>query len=82
MASPRRLSGCLANVNRSKKMGINKDQVAGRAKEVAGNVKEAVGKVIGSDKLEVKGKIEKDTGLVQAKVGDIKKEVHDATKPA
>ena len=61
-------------------MGINKDQVAGRAKEIAGTAKEVVGKVVGNDKLELKGKIEKNSGLIQATVGDIKKDVTDAVK--
>ena len=63
-------------------MSINKDQVAGRAKEVTGNVKEAVGKAVGNDRMEIKGKLEKGEGHVQATVGDIKKDVHDAVKPA
>jgi uncharacterized protein YjbJ (UPF0337 family) len=61
-------------------MSINKDQVAGRAKEISGSVKEAVGKAVGNDKLEIKGKVEKATGTVQATVGDIKKNVNDAIK--
>ena len=63
-------------------MSINKDQIAGRAKQVVGNAKEAVGKTVGNDSLELKGKLEKNDGLIQATVGDIKKDVKDAVKPA
>jgi uncharacterized protein YjbJ (UPF0337 family) len=61
-------------------MGINKDQVEGRAKEVVGATKEVTGKAVGSDKLEIKGKVEKNSGLIQATVGDIKKDVVDTVK--
>jgi uncharacterized protein YjbJ (UPF0337 family) len=63
-------------------MGINKDQVAGRAKEIVGATKETIGKAVGNDKLANKGQAEKVTGIVQATVGDIKKEVGDIVKPA
>jgi uncharacterized protein YjbJ (UPF0337 family) len=62
-------------------MNMNKDQIDGRAKEVAGTAKEVTGKVIGSDKLELKGKVEKSSGAIQATVGDFKKDVKDAVKP-
>jgi hypothetical protein len=39
-----------ANYLRRRNMGINKDQVQGRAEEAKGNVKEAVGKVVGDQK--------------------------------
>jgi uncharacterized protein YjbJ (UPF0337 family) len=61
-------------------MSINKDQVEGRAREVSGTVKEAVGKAVGNPKLEIKGKVEKATGAVQAGVGDVVKNVGDAVK--
>lgn len=63
-------------------MSINKDQVAGRIKEVSGAVKEAVGKAVGNDKVEIQGTIQKNTGLVQATLGDIKKDVTDSIKSA
>jgi len=53
-------------------MSINKDQVKGRANEVKGKVKEVVGKVICNKEIEVKGIIQKNTGIAQAKVGDLK----------
>jgi uncharacterized protein YjbJ (UPF0337 family) len=56
-------------------MSINKDQVKGRVEEVKGSIKEAAGKVVGDTTLEAKGNIQKNLGKVQAKVGDIKRDL-------
>ena len=61
-------------------MGLNKDQVKGRVKEAKGTIKEVVGKLVGNEKLERKGETEKIVGEVQAKFGDVKKDVKDAIK--
>ena len=61
-------------------MGINKDQVKGRVKEVEGKIKEVAGKIVGNEKLEEKGKVQKTLGEAQAKFGDVKKDVKDAVK--
>jgi uncharacterized protein YjbJ (UPF0337 family) len=53
-------------------MSINKDQVKGRANEAIGKVKETMGEVVGNKKLEIKGAIQKNIGIVQSKVGDVK----------
>jgi uncharacterized protein YjbJ (UPF0337 family) len=53
-------------------MGINKDQVDGRAKEAAGKVQEVAGKVTGSETQELKGKVKKNVGAAQAELGDAK----------
>lgn len=63
-------------------MGMNKDQVKGRVKEVKGTIKEAAGKLVGNEKLEEKGKTEKVLGEAQAKFGDVKRDVKDAIKSA
>jgi uncharacterized protein YjbJ (UPF0337 family) len=62
-------------------MGINKDQVEGRVEEAKGKIKEVAGKLVGNESMEAKGKIQKNLGKVQAKFGDIKEDVKDATKP-
>jgi uncharacterized protein YjbJ (UPF0337 family) len=62
-------------------MGINKDQVEGRVKEAKGTIKEVAGKLVGNESMEAKGKIQKNVGKVQAKFGDVKEDVKDATKP-
>jgi uncharacterized protein YjbJ (UPF0337 family) len=63
-------------------MSMNKDQVKGRVKEVEGMIKEVAGKLVGNEKLEQKGKVEKVMGEAQAAVGDIKQNVKDAVKGA
>ena len=61
-------------------MGINKDQIEGRAKEVAGKVQEVAGKVVGSTKEQLKGNINKNVGAAQAKFGDAKSNLNSADK--
>jgi uncharacterized protein YjbJ (UPF0337 family) len=63
-------------------MSMNKVQVKGRVNEVKGMIKEATGKIVGNEKLEQKGKVEKILGEAQAAVGDIKQDVKDAVKRA
>ena len=58
-------------------MGINKDQVDGRVKEGAGKVQEVAGRVTGSPTQELKGKVKKAVGTVQAGFGDAKERVKD-----
>ena len=59
---------------------MNKHQVTGRLEEAKGAVKEAVGKVVGSTKMQVEGKLEKHAGKAEAKAGDIANKVEKATK--
>ena len=59
---------------------MDKDRVAGSAKEVKGNVKQAVGKAVGDAKLEEQGKSDKFEGKVQNAVGGMKDAVRDAVK--
>jgi uncharacterized protein YjbJ (UPF0337 family) len=54
---------------------MNKDQAKGRVKEVDGNVKEFIGKMTNDRGLEQKGKIEKVGGKVQARYGDLKRDI-------
>ncbi len=61
-------------------MAINKDQVKGRVKVVKGTVKQVTGKLVGSKRLQAKGNIQKNLGKVQAKFGDLKKDVKDSLK--
>jgi uncharacterized protein YjbJ (UPF0337 family) len=60
-------------------MSINKDQVGGRVKETAGKIQEAAGKAVGSTHQQVKGTINKNVGAAQAKFGDMKSHVKDAS---
>jgi len=61
-------------------MSINKDQVKGRIEETKGSIKEATGKLVGDERLETKGNIQKNLGKVQEKLGDIKHNVKDSLK--
>ena len=63
-------------------MGMNKNQIKGRVKEVEGMIKEVAGKLVGNEKLEEKGKVQKILGEAQAAVGDVKQDVKDAVKGA
>ena len=51
---------------------MDKDRIAGLAKEVKGVVKETLGKAVGDAKLEAEGKADKIEGKVQNAVGGLK----------
>jgi uncharacterized protein YjbJ (UPF0337 family) len=59
---------------------MNKDQVKGVAKDVAGKVQEKAGKLVGSKKQQVKGYSKQISGKVQKGVGDVKQSVADFNK--
>ena len=61
-------------------MGINKDQVEGRAKEAAGKVQEVAGKAVGSLSGQAKGMANQVAGKTQAKFGDAKETVKENYK--
>ncbi len=51
---------------------MDKDRVAGSAKQIKGVVKQAVGKVVGDSKLEADGKADQIEGKVQNALGGLK----------
>lgn len=51
---------------------MDKDRVAGSAKQIKGTVKQAVGKAVGDAKLETEGKADKIEGQVQNAIGGVK----------
>lgn len=51
---------------------MDKDRVAGAAKQAKGAVKDAAGKVTGDVKLQAEGKADKAAGKVQSAVGGMK----------
>ncbi len=59
---------------------MNKDQAKGHLEEAKGKIKEVAGKLVGNDDLELKGKIQKSGGKVQATYGDLKNDLKDASK--
>jgi uncharacterized protein YjbJ (UPF0337 family) len=51
---------------------MDKDRIAGSAKEIKGSVKETIGKAVGDAKLESEGKADKVEGKVQNAIGGLK----------
>ena len=51
---------------------MNKDQVKGVAKDVAGKVQEQAGKLVGSKEQQIKGLSKQISGKVQKSAGDVK----------
>ncbi len=51
---------------------MDKDRIAGSAKEIKGSVKEAVGKAAGDAKLQSDGKADKVEGKIQNAIGGLK----------
>ncbi|MER9680490.1 CsbD family protein [Mesorhizobium sp. M0184] len=56
---------------------VNKDQVAGVAKQAKGSVKQTAGKATGNRRAEAEGDVDKATGKMQA-YGDVKEKVKKA----
>lgn len=48
---------------------MNRDRIEGAAKQAAGTVKEAAGKLLGDTKLQSEGKADKVVGKIQNAVG-------------
>lgn len=61
-------------------MTVDKDRIEGAAKTTEGRIKEAVGKLVGDQKLEVEGEAEQAEGKIQNAVGGVKDVVKDAVK--
>ncbi len=59
---------------------MNKDQVKGTAKDVAGVIQEAAGKIVGSKEQQIKGLSKQISGTTQKQVGDIKEVVKNINK--
>lgn len=59
---------------------MNKDQVKGAAKEIAGKVQEGVGKLVGSKEQQAKGLGKQISGEAQAVYGNAKEVINDAAK--
>jgi uncharacterized protein YjbJ (UPF0337 family) len=56
---------------------MDKDRIAGSGKQIKGEIKEAVGKLVGDGKLQADGKADQAKGKAQNMVGSIK----DILKP-
>jgi len=51
---------------------MDKNRVAGAAKEITGSVKQMVGQAVGDAKLQAEGRAERTEGKVQNAVGGLK----------
>jgi uncharacterized protein YjbJ (UPF0337 family) len=65
---------------RQEEIAMDKDRVAGAAKEAKGAVKEAIGKATGDAKLRADGRADKAEGKVQNAIGGVNDTVRDALK--
>jgi uncharacterized protein YjbJ (UPF0337 family) len=59
-------------------MSSTSDKIGGIANEAAGQTKQAVGKAVGSDRLQAEGILQEAKGMAQKAAGDVK----DAIKSA
>ena len=61
-------------------MSSTTDKIEGGANEAVGTVKQGVGNVTGSDKMQAEGKAQEIKGKAQGTVGDAKDAVKSAVK--
>jgi len=59
---------------------MDKDRIAGMAKQAKGAVKDAAGKITGDRKLQAEGKADKLEGKAQNAIGGAKDAVRDAVR--
>ncbi len=59
---------------------MNKDQVKGKAKNIAGKVQQQTGKLIGSKHQQVKGLAKQITGKLQESFGDLRQSEENLDK--
>ena len=59
---------------------MDKDRVAGTAKQAKGSIKHLAGKVLGDNKLKAEGTADKLAGKAQNAAGSVKDAVRDAAK--
>lgn len=59
---------------------MNRNQVKGAAKDVAGKIQEQAGKLIGSKRQQARGLSKQLAGKLQKGVGDVEQSVEDLSK--
>lgn len=59
---------------------MNRDQIKGTAKDVAGKVQQKVGQLTGSKEQQAKGVAKQVVGKVQKRVGDVEQALDDADR--
>jgi uncharacterized protein YjbJ (UPF0337 family) len=60
---------------------MNKDQIKGSVKDVAGKAQEKTGELTGNESQQIKGMKNQVEGKVQKGVGDAKESVDEANEP-
>jgi uncharacterized protein YjbJ (UPF0337 family) len=63
-------------------MGSATDKVSGYANQAMGSVKQGIGKVVGSEKLQAKGAVQELKGKGQLAMGDVKATLKDGADAA
>lgn len=61
---------------------MNKNQVEGKAKEIAGEIQEHVGRAVGNTSQEAKGHAKEVAGKTQKQAGDVQEAIEDAVDDA
>jgi uncharacterized protein YjbJ (UPF0337 family) len=59
---------------------MDKDRMAGTAKQAKGSVKQMAGKILGDSKLKAEGTADKLVGKAQNAAGGLKDSLRDATR--
>ncbi|MGE5823531.1 MAG: CsbD family protein [Bacteroidota bacterium] len=59
---------------------MNKNQIKGAARDIAGKVQQKAGKLVGSRKQQVKGLEKQISGKLQKAVGDTSEAIEDIVK--
>ena len=59
---------------------VDKDRIAGSAKEIKGAVKQVAGKLVGDVRLESQGRAEETAGKIQNAVGGLKDALKETPK--
>lgn len=54
---------------------MNKDQMKGEVKDIAGKIQEEAGKLVGSKEQQAKGLVKQVEGKIQQGIGDLKETV-------
>lgn len=59
---------------------MNTNQVKGKAKEIAGEIQEHAGRMVGNKSQEIKGHAKEMEGKVQKKSGDLQETIKETEK--
>ena len=59
---------------------MNKDQVKGTVKDIAGKTQEGAGKLVGNKEQQAKGLLKQVEGKAEKKLGDVREIVKDAAR--